>query len=143
MTQDILIEATIPVIVPLQHTRDVVSAYQDTLYTSIDAVSLMLAHPPRHHKHTGATYRLLSSDRHWLLYASTLTSLRNEGEAKSCTLIFPAVIVSPASTKPAQANSSSGSTVEKGTRRLLGIISRASVNRCGYAQVRRGCGSRE
>jgi hypothetical protein len=104
-----------------------VSADQDALYAPVDAVALVLAQRSRMMRRAGATYRLLSSERHWLLYASTLTSLRKDGAAKSCTLIFPAVMVSPATTEPVHAESDS-SSVDKGIRRLLNIISAACSN---------------
>lgn len=64
------------------------------------------------------TYRLLSSERHWLLYASTLTSLRNEGAANSWTLILVEVIVSVAATEAAHTISRVG----RGPRRVAGSI---------------------
>lgn len=64
------------------------------------------------------TYRLLSSERHWLLYASTLTSLRNEGAANSWTLILPEVIVSLAATEATHTSSRVG----RGPRRVAGSI---------------------
>lgn len=82
------------------------------------------------------TYRLLSSERHWLLYASTLTSLRNEGAANSWTLILLKVIVSLAATEAAHTSSRVG----RGPRRVAGsIIITTAASRTAIAEGDVGC----
>lgn len=90
------------------------SAYQDGLYKAVDAAYRLAC--SRDMGGGQVAYRLLSSDRHWLLYASTETSERNEGAANNCTLMRPLVTVSslPATARPAHASN----TVVKGKARI-------------------------
>lgn len=68
------------------------AADKDGLHSSVDAgVSLIV----RSGAPGGAqSHRLLSSDRHWLLYASTDTSEKKAGAAKSWTLMRLSAIMS-------------------------------------------------
>ena len=66
-TVDLLIKPTAPVIISVQHSLDIVSAYQNTLHAPIDAISVASAQPLPNHtrkRQVCATYRLLSSERH-------------------------------------------------------------------------------
>lgn len=63
---------------------------------------------------------MLSSDKHWLVYASTETSEKKAGAAKSWTLIRSFVIISLAIATFAQAR-----TDDKMARVILRIVARA------------------
>ncbi|KAJ4363016.1 hypothetical protein N0V83_010134 [Neocucurbitaria cava] len=103
-----------PVVVSLQHCPDIMSPYKDGLHPAIDPAVRQRPSPKANVK--VQAYKLLSSDKHTLLYASTDTSERNDGAANNCTLMRPLVTVSSAAAKP---TTKANRVVVKGKLRIV------------------------